>query len=302
MGIGRGSSPCRSRSPGGSAVRPGALLAGQPRPPGAPTPQGRARCPGRVPSPRRTPGRQGAAWLCDLPRAARGASRAPARASSRARAGGAGGGRAAMVAGLGRSGSRCPVASAHHSTRAADPRGFALGGVSSEPLAAPASSARLSDFEKVPRVRARRRHEPLTVAGAERAVRLGPGPGVARERARACATEPRPAAPSHPHGTNDGLPAPPAGGVPRVLETARGPGQVPPPPLAHPRGGPAAQTWPERAPPRPGMMWPRAPAPGCQERAHAAAGPAFPGSAAGKDDSAAPSPPGASREQNAGLR
>lgn len=83
--------------------------------------------------------------LGDLPRAARGASRTPARASRRARAGGAGGRRAAMVAGLRCCSSRCPSASAHHPTRppsrgrTSRPEGFpAAGSQLRTPRAAPA--------------------------------------------------------------------------------------------------------------------------------------------------------------------
>lgn len=213
-----------ARAPGAQRCAPVRSLLGSPAHPAPPPPRAARGAPGESPArggPQAAAGeesgdRQGAAQLCDLPRAARGASRAPARASSRARAGGAGGGRAAMVAGLPRSGSPRPVASAHHATRAAsgaraaDPRAFPLGGASSEPRAAP---RRRGDepvwafgFKKVPRARARRWHEPLTVAGPESCPGW-PGPGkVVRQSARACEMDPRPTAPSHYHGTNYGLP------------------------------------------------------------------------------------------------
>lgn len=109
-------------------------------PPGAnPQPAGDSRRQARKES--RGTGRE-PPGLGDLPRAARGASRTPARASSRARAGGAGGRRAAMVAGLRCCSSRCP---AHHPTRAPSrgrtsrPEGFpAAGSQLRTPRAAPA--------------------------------------------------------------------------------------------------------------------------------------------------------------------
>lgn len=139
-----------SPSPEAPPMRPGARLAGQPC--SSAFPQGCVECPrGQVPSRWATPGgrrerrargtRRQPPGLGDLPRAARGASRAPARASRRARAGGAGGGRAAMVAGLRCSSSRGRAAGAHHPTRApsrgraSPPEGFRLQGVGSGPLA-----------------------------------------------------------------------------------------------------------------------------------------------------------------------
>lgn len=152
IGTWRGVPLCAgSWSPGAPQTQPGARLAGQPRhsaspqcyvrgdrgqPAGDPRRQARkeSRGTGREP-----PG------LGDLPRAARGASRTPARASRRARAGGAGGRRAAMVAGLRCCSSRCPAASAHHPTRAPSrgrtsrPEGFpAAGSQLRTPRAAPA--------------------------------------------------------------------------------------------------------------------------------------------------------------------
>ena len=101
---GRGSPPSREPEPGGSAAAsPRAGSRGNPatwRPP----PPVRRVVPPEGESPAGGRGQRGTGGeppgLGDLPRAARGASRAPARASRRARAGGAGGGRAAIVAGL----------------------------------------------------------------------------------------------------------------------------------------------------------------------------------------------------------
>ncbi|KAF6317482.1 hypothetical protein mRhiFer1_008532 [Rhinolophus ferrumequinum] len=109
---------------------------------------------------------------------------------------------------------------------------------------------------------------------------------LARGRGRSLVREGRPVkwihgqqSPSHYHGTNYGLPrTPPAGGVPRVLETAQGPppGSRPEPALAHPRdgsvlgaswaarpGGTDVARWrrgrPERTHPRPKKKWPPGP-------------------------------------------
>lgn len=119
----------------------------------------RARCPrGTLGSPRTAPGggrerragarRGGPPGLGDLPRAAGGASRAPARASRRARAGGAGGGRAAMVAGLQCSSSRGRAASAAPSHAGAErgPGGATRGiSCSRESAPKPSRSARAAE-------------------------------------------------------------------------------------------------------------------------------------------------------------
>lgn len=151
----------------------------------------------------------------------------------------------------------------------------------------------------------------LTVAINEQTVRVGPGTRkIVSERRQACEMDPRPTVTVLI--TTEQIivsPAPPpAGGVPRVLETAQGapPGSRPEPALAHPRGRLGAGRLPGRAPwrHRRGSVEARAPgahtsppqddvaagpgAPDCQEhtRLH---GPAFQ-SEAGNDDSAARSP------------
>lgn len=79
---------------------------------------------------------QAAACAGDLPRAARGASRAPARASRRARAGGARrAGRSAIVAGLACSCFGGPAASAAASHAGAEPVDVLLPRVCHDPLA-----------------------------------------------------------------------------------------------------------------------------------------------------------------------
>lgn len=149
-----GSSLRGELEPGGSADTTRCAPRGAAPPLGVP-PVLREGPPEASPQPAGDPRRQarkesrGTGWgppgLGDLPRAARGASRTPARASRRARAGGAGGRRAAMVAGLRCCSSRCPAASAHHPTRAPSrgrtsrPEGFpAAGSQFRTPRAAPA--------------------------------------------------------------------------------------------------------------------------------------------------------------------
>lgn len=217
---GRGSSRSRETEPPGSAAAPRrAASRGRPAtrvpPPTSPLP-GRRDVPQRA-SPQLAGGRgergtgREPPGPGDLPRAARGASRAPARASRRARAGGAGGGRAAIVAGLQCSSSRAGRRALHHPTRAPSggrasrPEGFpAAGRQLRSPRAAPGRrGARLGFhfFKKVfPGVsvcvcaRALFWHEPaLTVAIKEQTVRVGPGTRkIVRERRQACEMDPRP--------------------------------------------------------------------------------------------------------------
>jgi hypothetical protein len=187
--------------------------------PSAP-PLGAAVALGEPPAQRELPedaGRQ-PPGLGDLPRAARGASRAPARASRRARAGDAGGGRAAIVASLQCSSSRGPAASAAPSHAGGEPGpGVATGGISccSESAQTPSRSAPPLRSEpslsfkirkkkkKVPpptrvcvcaRARARLWHGPaLTVAINEQTVRVGAGTSkIVRESRQACEMDPRP--------------------------------------------------------------------------------------------------------------